>query len=90
MAPKFETPGSKRKLIDGSKVHSSKKPKFEKRPPRREEPEEAVSDDSEISDFSDLDDGGVSLGKGESQNESDLAVRPKSNGDQSGKVFEKG
>ncbi|KAI1770892.1 ARM repeat-containing protein [Hypoxylon cercidicola] len=90
MAPKGEVPGNKRKLANGSKIHSSKKPKFEKRPPPREEPEEDVSDDSEVSDFSDLDDGGVPLNKGESQNESDLAVRPKPDGNQSGKVFEKG
>ncbi|XXG99054.1 hypothetical protein Hte_005388 [Hypoxylon texense] len=90
MAPRSEAPGTKRKLANGSKVYSSKKPKFEKRLPRREEPEEAVSDDSEVSDFSDLDDGGAPLSKGESQAESDLAVRPKYNGDQSGKVFEKG
>ncbi|KAI6087860.1 ARM repeat-containing protein [Hypoxylon rubiginosum] len=89
MAPRSEFPGNKRKLANGNKDHSSKKPKFEKKP-RREEPEEDASDDSEISDFSDLDDGGASLGKEESQNESDLAVRPKSNGDEPGKVFEKG
>ncbi|KAI1763437.1 ARM repeat-containing protein [Hypoxylon sp. FL1150] len=90
MAHRSEASGNKRKLANGSKDHSSKKPKFEKRPARREEPEEHVSDDSEISDFSDLDDGGVSLDKEGSQDESDLAVRPKPDGNQSGKVFEKG
>ncbi|KAI1373637.1 ARM repeat-containing protein [Hypoxylon crocopeplum] len=80
MAPKGEALGSKRKLANGSKEHSSKKPKFNKQPLRKDEPEDVSDDDGEISDFSDQDNGGAPLTKPKSQN----------NGDQSGKVFEKG
>ncbi|KAI1094813.1 ARM repeat-containing protein [Rostrohypoxylon terebratum] len=83
MAPKSEAYGNKRKLVDRSKDHSSKKPKFDKRQPQREEPE----DESDSSDFSDLDDGGAPLDEKPQNNES-------KNGDnqagQAGKVFEKG
>lgn len=81
MAPKSEAYGNKRKLVDRSKDHSSKKPKFDKRQPQREEPE----DESDSSDFSDLDDGGAPL------NDTKLQKNESKNGDnQAGKVFEKG
>ncbi|KAI0838962.1 ARM repeat-containing protein [Hypoxylon sp. FL0890] len=84
MAPKGELLGNKRKLANGSKDPSSKKPKFDKKQSHREDPEEDVSDGSEISDFSDADDGGAPLSNATSQN------GPKSGNTQAGKVFEKG
>ncbi|KAI1459384.1 ARM repeat-containing protein [Annulohypoxylon moriforme] len=84
MAPKSEAYGNKRKLVDRSKDHSSKKPKFDKRQPQREEPEDE-GDGSESSDFSDLDDGGAPLNDTKPQNNVS-----RSGDNQAGKVFEKG
>ncbi|KAI1410777.1 ARM repeat-containing protein [Hypoxylon sp. FL1857] len=84
MAPKSEVHGNKRKLANGSKDPSSKKPKFDKKQSRREDPEEDVSDGSEFGDFSDVDDGGAPLSNAKSQNGT------KSGNNQPGKVFEKG
>ncbi|KAI0379741.1 ARM repeat-containing protein [Hypomontagnella monticulosa] len=90
MAPKGDFSGNKRKLANGSKEHSSKKPKFDKKPSRKPEPEEDVSDDSEISEFSD-DDGGAPLDNVDPQRSNlILASRSKSGDNQSGKTFEKG
>ncbi|KAI1807658.1 ARM repeat-containing protein [Daldinia bambusicola] len=83
MAHKSEAHGSKRKLANGSKEQSSKKPKFDK----------DVSDDSEsseFSEFSDQDDGGASLGNAKSQQNDDIPFRAKPTGNQPGKTFEKG
>ncbi|KAK6958073.1 hypothetical protein Daesc_000866 [Daldinia eschscholtzii] len=90
MAHKSEALGSKRKLANGSKEQSSKKPKFDKKPSRKQESEEDVSDDSEISEFSDQDDGGASLGNAKSQQNDDIPFRAKPSNNEPGKTFEKG
>ncbi|KAG4220154.1 hypothetical protein PC116_g31367, partial [Phytophthora cactorum] len=90
MAHKSEALGSKRKLANGSKEQSSKKPKFDKKPSRKQESEEDVSDDSEISEFSDQDDGGASLGDAKSQQNDDIPFRAKPGNNEPGKTFEKG
>ncbi|KAI1657150.1 ARM repeat-containing protein [Daldinia decipiens] len=90
MAPKGDALGSKRKLTNGSKEHSSKKPKFDKKPSRKQEPEDDVSDDSEISEFSDREDGGAALNNVDSQQNDDIPFRSKPDGNQPGNTFEKG
>ncbi|KAL7628140.1 Pumilio y domain member 6 [Parahypoxylon ruwenzoriense] len=89
MAPKGEVLRNKRKLANGSKDTSSKKPKYDKRQPQKEELDDE-SDSSEISDFSDQENGGAPLSESKSQKNSDVPFRPKPNDNQSGKDFEKG
>ncbi|CAJ2513319.1 Uu.00g014380.m01.CDS01 [Anthostomella pinea] len=88
MAPKSEV-GSKRKLANGSKDHTSKKPKYEKRPPVKPQSSEETSDGSDFADLSDQDDGGASLSGKKSQKNDGVPVRSKPTDDQ-GKVFERG
>ncbi|KAI0012920.1 ARM repeat-containing protein [Xylariaceae sp. FL0662B] len=88
MAPKGETAGSKRKLTNSSKVHSSKKLKHDKHLQTKEEKSEDVSDSSEIGDFSDQDDGGAPLSKKPPKNSD--GHHSKTNGNQSGNTFERG
>ncbi|KAI5920817.1 armadillo-type protein [Camillea tinctor] len=90
MAPRSEF-GNKRKLLNGSKDYSSKKPKYEKQTPKKNE-----ADSDDISDSSDIgglsDDGGAPLNNNHKQGYSNgnVPIRAKSNDDKSGNVFEKG
>ncbi|KAI8629255.1 armadillo-type protein [Xylariaceae sp. FL1651] len=90
MAPKSEF-STKRKFPNGSKESFSKKPKYEKRPPSPpKDQDDSISDNSDTGDFSDQDDtGGAQLGRQTQQN-SDVPIRSKDQGDQAGKVFERG
>ena len=91
MAYKGAAPsGGKRKLASGGKDSSSKKPKVEKRAPVKSESDDVSSDSSDASDFSDQDDGGAVLENERSHDNSDGLRKNRSNGDEPGKVFEKG
>ncbi|KAK7752062.1 Pumilio y domain member 6 [Diatrype stigma] len=82
--------GGKRKLPNGTKDASSKKPKFDKRAPVGKEVDDVPSESSDGSDLSDQEDDGAAVSEEKSYQNGDGPKRSKTNGDESEKALEKG